>query len=101
MQDLNRAQATRGATQATVDGAKHRKRGCYGATAMKRKVTNKPLWARPAAIAENFGIPRGSLYRLLADNPQIRTANLRGKGSARLVNVADLERYLEEQTQAV
>ena len=63
----------------------------------KTKQPPMPLWARPQQIRELWGIPRGSLYRLLAENPSIRTVNLRGKGSARLVNVADLERYLETQ----
>ena len=66
---------------------------------MKTKQLDKPLWARPSQIAQLYGIPRGSLYRLLRDVPEIRTVNLRGAGSARLVNLADLKRYLESQTQ--
>ena len=66
---------------------------------VKPKTEFKPLWARPQYIARTYGIPRGSLYRLLKENPAIRTANLRGRGSARLVHVGDLEAYLQNQTE--
>ena len=66
---------------------------------MKTKTQDRQRWARPAQVTELYGIPRGSLYRLLSENPGIRTANLRGPGSARLVNVADLQTYLEKQAE--
>jgi len=66
---------------------------------MKQVSPPDPIWARPQYIARSYGIPRGSLYRLLKENPAIRTANLRGRGSARLVHVGDLEAYLQNQTE--
>ena len=63
---------------------------------MENKDQPKPQWSRPAVISRIYGIPRGSLYRVLKDNPEIRTASLRGPGSARLINVEDIEAFLEK-----
>jgi hypothetical protein len=55
------------------------------------------IWARPSQFNLLYGIPRGSLYRILQEYPEIRTVNVRGPGSARLVNLRDFDRYLEKQ----
>ena len=66
---------------------------------MQDTLNLKMKWARPAQIKKVFGIPRGSLYRILNDNPDIRTGNLRGPGSARVVNVADMEDFINARIQ--